>query len=130
MGTQSTHYRRQPKRRAGDTKLDGGDMHTRWDGQRSADSIAHGIGSDCRWMLLDHPELCDSCMGEICHFASEYCTYDSFYSMGIPNNCESMEKTIMMDQFLGTGLWSLLCVMCGAALGVYVRPWIMNKLKK
>jgi len=124
---QPTTNRRQPWGCFGCTELDSRSIDTWWDGEHGLDPVAHGIGSDCGWMLLDHPELCDQCIRSLCDFTGRHCDHDSVSHMGIPNNCQSME-TEMMEQFLGTTWWSILCVMSGIAMGIYLRPWIMDKL--
>ena len=50
--------------------------------------------------------------------------------MGLPNNDKSMEDEEMMADFLGTTWWSVICVMVGIGVGIYVYPWLKNRLGK
>ena len=127
VGIQPTTNRWQPRCCIGGIELDRWSIDSRGNGEHGTDPIAHGIGSDCGWMLLDHPELCDQCIQSLCDFTSWHCSNDSVSYMGLQNNYESME-TKMMDQLLGTAWWSIMCIVSGFAMGIYLRPWIMNKL--
>ena len=117
------------KRCTGGLELDGRLIDIGWHDWDGPDKGTHWPDGDCGWLLLDHPELCDQCVRSLGVVTSGH-SVDSFVcTLGVSNNCQSMETT-MMDQLLGTTWWSLLCVLSGIGLGVYLRPWIMSKLGK
>jgi len=127
VGIQPTTNRWQPRCCIGGIELDRWSIDSRGNGEYGIDPVAHGDSCDLWWLLLDTTEPCDSCVRSLCDFTSWHCDHHSVSYMGIQNNCQSMENE-MMEDLLGTAWWSILCVVCGFAMGIYLRPWIMNKL--
>ena len=126
---QPTTNRWQPWCCTGSIELDSWSIDSWGDGEHGIDPVAHGDSCDLWWLLLDTTEPCDSCVRSLCDFTSVHSDHDSVCCMGIQNNCQSMENKVM-EQFLGTTWWSILCVISGVAMGIYLRPWIMDKLGK
>ena len=84
--------------------------------------------SYCGWLLLDHPELCYICLQSLGLGSRGDCVDAGVSYLGVLNNCESVESEIMMSDILGTTWWSALVFLVGAGCGMYLRPWIMDKL--
>ena len=111
-------------------KLDGWSFDNRWDNRFSDDSWTDGLESGHYWCKLNHPELCDKCLLELGFITDTNRDYDSFWIIGVSDNCQSMEakKELMMESLLGTVWFVCLVAACSFASGMYCKSWIMEKL--
>ena len=52
--------------------------------------------------------------------------------MGLQIDNKSMEEMIMLatiSDLLGTTWWTILCFTAGVVVGIWIKPWIMNKIR-
>lgn len=115
----------------GGPKLDSWSSDYWRDDSDGADEWTHGFEGDCGWSSLGHPELCDQCIPSFSDDPSWDILNSSLCYMGLPNNNKSVEdEEVMMADLLGTAWWSVICVMIGMGLGIYLYPWLKNRLGK
>ena len=93
-----------------------------------ADEWTHGLEGDCGWSRLNHPELCDQCMASLGDDPSWDILNDSLCIVGVQNHYESMEGEIVLSDLLGTAWVSVICVVIGIACGIYLYPWLKNRM--
>jgi hypothetical protein len=101
-----------------------------WRDYFDGDNTGSHMATDCYWYSVGHPELCDSCLYEIGITPDWDNAHVGVLSMGVQDNIKNMEEEIMISDLLGTTWWSVICIMTGAVLGIYLRPWLMSKLGK
>ena len=103
-------------------------MHSGRNDSDGADEWAHGP-TWCIWRdRLNHPELCDQCMASLGDDPSWDSFNDSLCYMGTSNHYKSMEGEIVLSEILGTAWWSVICVVIGIACGIYLYPWLKNRM--
>jgi len=113
----------------GGLKLDSWRSDIGRDDSDGADGWAHGFEGDCGWSTLGHPELCDQCISALGDDSCWDIFNDDICFLGISNNNKSMEnEEVMMADLLGTAWWSVICVMIGIGFGIYIYPWLKNRL--
>tara|TARA_R100000664_G_scaffold19968_1_gene29170 strand:+ start:223 stop:618 length:396 start_codon:yes stop_codon:yes gene_type:complete len=111
-------------------KLDGWSFNNRRDNRFGDDSWAYGDEGHSLWCEFNHPELCDSCLLELGFITDTNRDYDSFWIIGVSDNCQSMEaeKELIMESFLGTIWFVCLVAVCSFAGGMYCKDWLMEKM--
>ena len=118
---------------SGGLKLDRRTVNTGRDSRHDVKQGSYWHPGDCSWSDLGHPELCDRCLLSSGLITDWNRLDDHISSMGIPYDYYSMENTevigVTMSDFLGTIWWSILCVAAGIAAGMWLKTWIMNKIR-
>jgi len=109
------------------TELDSWVIDNWWDDFYGIDEGDCGLESCIGWDLSGYPLLCDKHLRSVGLDPGWDSVVGCISVMGVFNNCESMENKIMED-FLGTMWWSILCVLVGFAAGVWLKPWLMSKI--
>lgn len=99
----------------------------------SYDEWTHGLSGDCFWRDAGHPELCSECLRGMGINTSSSDIYGCLCCMGIPDNYKSVEvqkEVGMVSSILGTVWFCLVCVMVGFMSGVYLYPWVKDRLSR
>lgn len=125
MGTSHTTIRR-----VGGPELDRWAADTRGSGFDGVNEGPH-LATYCNWHRLGHPELCDECLFTLGIYPIDPMSEHSLSYMGVQTNKENVEELMLatISDILGTTWWSILCLVAGIAVGVWIKPWIMGKLK-
>ena len=113
---------------SGGFKLGGGNFDNWRDTGDGSYEGAH-LAANCNWNRLGHPELCDSCLLSIGITADWNISGDYLGYLGIQVDNENMEIE-EMSELLGTAWWSILCVIVGVGLGVYIFPRLKDRFMK
>lgn len=101
------------------------------------DSPSYNISpyrQDCTgvWDRSSDFELCNECLCLMGTDPSSDDIYDYLYCMGVPDGYETLEakksEVGMLSDILGTVWFCVICMGIGCVFGVYLYPWLRDRL--